>query len=33
MGYPRFSALMGTHLVFSLSRKFTVARARLLLLK
>lgn len=32
-GYPRFSALIGAHPAFNLSRKFTVARARLLLLK
>ena len=32
-GYPRFSALVGAHPAFSLSRRFTVARARLLLLK
>ena len=33
LGYPRFSALVGAHSAFSLSRRFTVVRARLLLVK
>ncbi|KAL8696654.1 MAG: hypothetical protein Q9224_002684, partial [Gallowayella concinna] len=33
LGYPRFSALIGAHPAFNLSRRFTVARARLLLQK
>jgi hypothetical protein len=32
-GYPRFSALLGSHSCFRLSRKFATARERLLLVK
>lgn len=33
LGYPQFSTLVGAHPVFSVSRRFSVVRARLLLLK
>ena len=33
LGYPQFSALVGAHPAFSVSRRFSVLRARLLLLK
>lgn len=32
-GYPRFSGLIGAHSAFSLFRRFSVSRARLLLVK
>jgi len=33
LGYPQFSTLVGAHPAFSVSRRFSVVRARLLLLK
>lgn len=33
LGYPQFSTLVGAHPDFSVSRRFSVVRARLLLLK
>ena len=33
LGYPQFSALIGAHPTFSVFRRFSVIRARLLLLK
>lgn len=33
LGYPQFSTLVGAHPAFSVSRHFSVVRARLLLLK
>lgn len=33
MGYPRFSRLLGAHVAFSISRRFSVLRSRLLLIK
>ena len=33
LGYPQFSALVGAHPAFSVSRRFSITRARLLLFK